>query len=50
MKYNPDFSDHIKYPNSNTLIKGFDGTIVICKDTESYSIIGTGNINFKTID
>lgn len=50
MKYNPKFSDHIKWPNSNTVIKGFNGTVTVCRDTEPYSIVGTGNINFRTVE
>lgn len=49
MKYNPDFSDHIDWPNSNTIIRQFDGTITL-EEEEPYSIVGKGNINFKSVE
>lgn len=50
MKYNPDFDDDKKWPNSNTIIKNFDGEIEAVADREEdvFYIIGKGNINFKT--
>lgn len=48
MRYNPDFTDHMEWPDSNTIIKQFDGTIVM--DEENLAIVGTGNINFKTVE
>ena len=50
MNYNPNFSDHIEWPDSNTIIKNFDGEIEVVADRQKgeFYIIGKGNINFKT--
>lgn len=47
LNYNPDFRDHIDYPNSNTLIRNFDGYIEV--DEEKFIIFGKGNVNFTTV-
>ena len=44
--YNPGFRDHEKYPDSCTVIRGFDGDVTI----ENNRFIGRGNINFVTSD
>ena len=46
LAYNPGFSDHVKYPDSCTVIRGFDGDVTI----ENGCFIGRGNVNFVTAD
>lgn len=62
LKYNPDFNYHIERPHTTTLIKDFDGEIIISSRDYEYldeetnvlvqddevSVMGTGNINFYT--
>lgn len=50
LKYNPDFKDHINWPDSNAIIKGFDGEVTATVEQDSFFITGKGNINFKTIE
>ncbi len=46
LAYNPDFRDHEKYPDTCTVIRGFDGEVNI----ENGCFIGRGSINFVTSD
>lgn len=46
LAYNPDFLDHEKYPDSCTVLRGFDGDVTI----ENGCFVGRGNINFVTSD
>ena len=56
IEYNPDFNDHIEKPWTTTLIKDFHGKVRIIVnenkissyDEYEVSVIGEGNINFKT--
>jgi len=62
LTYNPDFDYHINRPWTTTLIKDFDGDIVIevvnveyedeetgeIREDEEVQVIGKGNINFYT--
>lgn len=48
LKYNPEFHDHISWPDSNAVIKGFDGEVVV--DTDNFEIVGRGNLNFRTVE
>lgn len=45
LRYNPGFSDHIRYPENCVILRDFSGDIVI--DNEN-RIAGTGNRNFRT--
>jgi len=63
LKYNPDYKDHIEKDWTTTLIKDFHGEIMIEETVQRYeneetgdvgeypvvSVVGKGNINFKTI-
>ena len=49
LKYNPDFDYHKYKPWTTTLIKDFDGEIKIEIIGEKVSVVGTGNINFFTL-
>lgn len=49
LKYNPDFDFHITKPWTTTLIKNFDGDVKYIVIDDCAYIIGTGNINFYTI-
>ena len=60
LKYNPDFDYHITKPWTTTLIEDFDGNVVYNLSMyesddeddifdESAHIVGTGNVNFVTI-
>ena len=42
MNYNPNFSDHIEWPDSNTIIKNFDGELEVVADRQKgeFYIIG----------
>ena len=44
LRYNPDFRDHERYPDSCTVIRGFDGEVTI----ENGRFTGRGNVNFVT--
>lgn len=56
LKYNPDFNYHIEKPWTTTLIRDFHGKVRIIVnenkissyDEYEVSVIGEGNINFKT--
>ena len=49
LSYNPQFSQHIEYPENWTVIKNFDGVISSKVVRDNTFIVGKGNINFKTI-
>ena len=49
LKYNPEFNDHITYPQNWTIIKDFCGTIKPKTIAGEKYIIGEGNISFHTI-
>lgn len=44
MRYNPDFRDHIRYPENSVFLRGFSGDIT----AEDGVIKGSGNRNFIT--
>ena len=44
LRYNPDFRDHEKYPDSCTVIRGFDGEVTM----ENGRFAGQGSVNFVT--
>lgn len=45
LRYKPDFRDHERYPDSCTVIRGFDGEVTV----EDDCFVGRGNINFVTV-
>jgi len=48
LKYNPTFNQHIEYPDNWTVIKDFDGKIIV-KIKDDYPVVfGKGNVNFYT--
>lgn len=50
LAYNPDFNFHIERPWTTTLIKDFDGEVIIRHNDErdEVEVVGRGNINFRT--
>lgn len=48
LKYNPDFNQHLEYPENWMVIKDFDGIVIIRNENDYPKIIGKGNINFYT--
>lgn len=52
--YNPKFKDEyiIRYPNTNTIIQNFTGTVKIVVELNDYRfsvhVVGEGNISFKS--
>ena len=44
MRYNPGFSEYIRYPENSVIIRSFSGGIVF----EENSFTGTGNVNFRS--
>ena len=46
--YNPDFNYHIDKPWTTSIIRDFEGEIILKKEKSYTEIIGTGNINFYT--
>ena len=46
LAYHPDFRDHEKYPDTCTVIRGFDGDVTV----ENGGFAGRGSINFVTSD
>ena len=44
MRYRPDFSDHIRYPENSVIIRGFSGEVVY----EENCFTGKGNVNFRS--
>lgn len=53
LAYNPNFDYHLNRPWTTTLIKDFDGNvefeIVENENDKTLHVVGTGNVNFKTI-
>ncbi len=47
LAYNQKFDNHIRRPNTCTVINDFDGTISLRKENGHIALIGRGNINFE---
>ena len=49
LNYNPNFNEHIAYPQNWTIIKDFCGTVKPKTIAGVKHIIGEGNISFHTV-
>ncbi len=48
LNYDPEFNQHITYPENWTVIKNFNGDIEVRENDDSVQLIGKGNISFFT--